>query len=80
MTWTRSETMICGIGIAYTLFMMLIGIMTVHNFTLGKTIITIFLTLVALLIIVFIILLLVDLINQVYSFLFSIYQELMFRA
>ncbi|MBO6162258.1 MAG: YIP1 family protein [Eubacterium sp.] len=73
-------TMICGIGIAYTLFMMLIGIMTVHNFTLGKTIITIFLTLVALLIIVFIILLLVDLINQVYSFLFSIYQELMFRA
>lgn len=73
-------TMICGIGIAYTLFMMLIGIMTVHNFTLGKTIITIFLTLVALLIIVFILLLLVDLVNQVYSFLFSIYQELMFRA
>ena len=85
-SWFVSEdeaafyTMICGIGIAYTLFMMLIGIMTVHNFTLGKTIITIFLTLVALLIIVFIILLLVDLINQVYSFLFSIYQELMFRA
>lgn len=73
-------TMVCGIGIAYTLFMMLIGIMTVHNFTLGKTLITIFLTIVALLIIVFILLLIVDLINQVYSFLFSIYQELMFRA
>ena len=73
-------TMICGIGIAYTLFMMLIGIMTVHNFTLGKTIITIFLTIVAMLIIIFIMLLLVDLINQVYSFLRSIYQELMFRA
>jgi len=73
-------TMICGIGIAYTLFMMLVGIMTVHNFTLGKTLITIFLTLVALLVIVFVLLLLVDLVNQVYSFLFSIYQELMFRA
>jgi hypothetical protein len=73
-------TMICGIGIAYTLFMMLIGIMTVHSFTLGKTIITIFLTIVALLIIIFILLLLVDLVNQVYSFLRSIYQELMFRA
>jgi len=73
-------TMICGIGIAYTLFMMLVGIMTVHSFTLGKTIITLFLTLVALLLIIFVLLLVVDLINQVYSFLWSIYQELMLRA
>ncbi|MBR0146071.1 MAG: DUF1282 family protein [Eubacterium sp.] len=73
-------TMICGIGIAYTLFLMLVGIMTVHSFTLGKTLITLLLTLVAMLLIIFILLLLVDLINQVYSFFFSIYQELMFRA
>lgn len=73
-------TMICAIGIAYTLFMMLVGIMTVHNFTLGKTIITIFLTVVAMLLIIFVLLLIVDLVNQVYSFLWSIYQELMFRA
>ena len=73
-------TMICGIGIAYTLFMMLIGVMTVHNFTLGKTIITIFLTVVAMMLIIFVVLLIVDLVNQVYSFLWSIYQELMFRA
>lgn len=72
--------MICGIGIAYTLFMILVGIMTVHNFTLGKTLITLFLTVVALLLIVFIVLLIVDLVNQVYSFLHSIYQELLFRA
>lgn len=73
-------TMICGIGIAYTLFMMLVGVMTVHNFTLGKTIITILLTVVAMLLIIFVVLLIVDLVNQVYSFLWSIYQELMFRA
>lgn len=73
-------TMICAIGIAYTLFMMLVGVMTVHNFTLGKTIITIFLTVVAMLLIIFVVLLIVDLVNQVYSFLWSIYQELMFRA
>ena len=72
--------MILGIGIAYTFFMMLIGIMTVHNFTLGKTIVTLFLTLVALLLIIFILLLLVNLVNQVYSFLHSIYQELIFRS
>lgn len=73
-------TMICGIGIAYTLFLMLVGIMTVHSFTLGKTLITLLLTLVAMLLIIFILLLLVDLVNQVYSFIYSIYQELMFRA
>ncbi len=72
--------MVIGVGIAYTLFMMLIGIMTVHNFTLGKTLITLLLTLVAVLLIIFVLLLLVNLINQVYSFLHSIYQELIFRS
>lgn len=71
--------MIVGIGIAYGLFMILIGIMQVHNYTLGKTLITIFLTFVAMFIIIFIVLLFVDLINQVYGFFFSIYQEMIFR-
>lgn len=71
--------MIVGIGIAYGLFMILIGIMQVHNYTLGKTLITIFLTFIAMLIIIFIVLLFVDLINQVYGFFFSIYQEMIFR-
>lgn len=72
--------MIIGVGIAYGLMMMLIGIMQVHNYTLGKTLITIFLTFVAMFIIIFIILLLSDLINQVYNFFHSIYQELIYRA
>ncbi|MBQ4536260.1 MAG: YIP1 family protein [Lachnospiraceae bacterium] len=71
--------MIIGVGIAYGLFMILIGIMQVHNYTLGKTLITIFLTFIAMFIIIFIVLLFVDLINQVYGFFFSIYQELIFR-
>lgn len=72
--------MIIGVGIAYGLMMMLIGIMQVHNYTLGKTLITIFLTFVAMFIIIFVVLLLSDLINQVYNFFYSIYQELIFRA
>lgn len=72
--------MILGIGIAYGLMMMLIGIMQVHNYTLGKTLITIFLTFVAMFIVIFIVILLSDLINQVYHFFYSIYQELIFRA
>ena len=71
--------MIIGVGIAYGLFMILVGIMQVHNYTLGKTLITIFLTFIAMFIIIFIVLLFVDLINQVYGFFFSIYQELIFR-
>ncbi len=71
--------MVVAIGIAYGLFMMLIGIMQVHNYTLGKTIVTIFLTFIAMFIIIFIVLLFADLINQVYSFFYSIYQELIFR-
>lgn len=72
--------MIIAIGIAYGLMMMLIGIMQVHNYTLGKTLITIFLTFVAMFIIIFVVLLLTDLVNQVYNFFYSIYQELIFRA
>lgn len=71
--------MVIAIGIGYGLFMMLIGVMQVHNYTLGKTLVTIFLTFIAMFIIIFIVLLFMDLINQVYSFFYSIYQELIFR-
>lgn len=71
--------MVIAVGIGYGLFMMLIGIMQVHNYTLGKTLITIFLTFIAMFIIIFVVLLFMDLINQVYSFFYSIYQELIFR-
>ena len=66
-------------GVAYGLLMMLMGIMQVHNYTLGKTLVTIFLTFIAMFIIIFIVLLFVDLITQVYSFFYSIYQELIYR-
>ena len=72
--------MILGIGIAYGLFMILIGIMQVHNYTLGKTLITIFLTFIAMFIIIFVVLLFTDLISQVYNFFYSIYQELIYRV
>lgn len=70
---------IMAVGIAYGLLMMLMGVMQVHNYTLGKTLVTIFLTFIAMFIIIFIVLLFVDLITQVYSFFYSIYQELIYR-
>lgn len=71
--------LILAVGIAYGVIMMLVGIMQVHNYSLAKTLVTLFLTLVAAFIIIFIGLLLIDLINQVYNFFYSIYIEIIFR-
>lgn len=68
------------VGIAYGLIMMLIGIMQVHNYTLGKTLLTLFLTVIAMLIIVFLVLLLSNLLGMVFNFFRSIYTEIIFRT
>lgn len=69
-----------GVGIFWFIMLVLAGIMTVHNYSLGKTLITLFLTFVAMLIIIFITLLLFSLIGQVFAFFKSIYNELLLRA
>lgn len=71
---------IIGVGIAYGVIMMLIGIMQVHNYTLGKTLLTLLITIIAALIIVFLLLLLSNLLGLVYNFFHSIYTELIFRV
>ena len=60
--------LVIAIGIAYAVILVLMGIMQVHNYTLGKTLITLFLTFVAVLIIIFLALLLFNLVNQVITF------------
>lgn len=72
--------LLLGIGIAYGLIMMLIGIMQVHNYTLGKTLLTLFITFVALLIIIFLLLLLSNLLGMVVGFIRSVYTEIVFRS
>jgi len=73
-------TMIMGLGIAYGAVLVLIGIMQVHNYTLGKTLQTLLLTFIAVLIIIFVALLLADLIGQVVNFIRSLYIEIIFRV
>ena len=67
------------IGITYTLIMALTGIMQVHNYTLGKTLLTLLLTLVAVFIIIFLVMLVANFVGQVIAFGQSIYTELIFR-
>ncbi len=73
-------TLIIAVGIAYGLIMMLIGIMQVHNYTLGKTLVTLLITFVAMLIIIFLILLMSNLLGMVFNFFKSIYTEIIFRS
>ncbi len=73
-------SLILVVGIAYGIIMILMGIMQVHNYTLGKTLVTLILTVIAMLIIIFLALLLTNLIGMVYNFFHSIYLELIFRT
>jgi len=73
-------TILLVVGIAYGLILMLIGIMQVHNYTLGKTLITLMLTFVAMLIIIFVVLLLSNMLSMVWVFFRSIYTEIIFRT
>lgn len=73
-------SILMGIGIAYGAIMMLIGIMQIHNFTMGKTLGTLLLTLIAVFIIIFLLLLVTNFTMQVITFIRSIYTELILRA
>ncbi len=72
--------LLIGVGILYGVIMILIGIMQVHNYTLGKTLGTLFLTFIAMLIIIFLLLLLSNLFGLVVTFFKSIYTEIIFRT
>ncbi len=73
-------SILMGIGIAYGAIMMLIGIMQIHNFTMGKTLGTLLLTLIAVFIIIFLLLLVANFTMQVVNFIKSIYTELILRT
>ncbi|WOO37246.1 YIP1 family protein [Anaerocolumna sp. AGMB13020] len=72
--------LLLGAGIVFGILLMLIGIMQVHNYTLGKTLGTLFITFLAMLVIIFLLLLLSNLLGMVVTFIRSIYTEIIFRT
>lgn len=72
--------LILGVGILYGIILMLIGIMQVHNYTLGKTLGTLILTFISILIILFLLLLLSNLIGLILGFIESVKLEIIFRT
>ena len=69
-----------ALGIIYGVIMMLVGIMQVHNYSLGKTLLTLLLTILALFIILFLLMLLFNMLSLVFLFFRSIYMEILFRT
>ena len=71
--------MILSAGTFWFLFLVFAGLVTVHNYTASKAVITVILTFIALLVIVFLLTLLFTLLNQFTTFVYSVYSEIIFR-
>jgi len=69
-----------GIGLFWFIFLLFIGIMTVHQYSVSKTVGTFFLTIVVMGIIIFLGLLSFSLIQQIYAFVETIFKELTYRV
>ncbi len=72
--------LIKAVAIVFFIALLLIGIMTVHGYSFGKTLLTMLLTFIAAILIIFIALLLAYLVTQIISFFRSIYTELIIRV
>ena len=72
-------TIVTTIGLLWTISVMFLGLMTIHEYSVGKTVISILLTFVGIIIIVFIVILLYSLIQQLTNFISSVYREIIFR-
>ncbi len=73
-------TIIMGIGVAYTVVLIVAATCSIHDCSFGKALVTIALTLIGMAIIVFISVLFFNLINKFFDFAISVYNELKLRV
>ncbi|MGM9668352.1 MAG: Yip1 family protein [Faecousia sp.] len=67
------------IGLAWSGVILVVGMFYVHQLSFGKTILNLALSVVGILVILFLILLAYSLVQQIYTFVFTIYNEIVFR-
>ena len=67
------------VGLIWAAAVLLVGMFYVHQLPFGKVLVNLLLTVVGVLAILFLILLAYSLVNQIYTFLFTIWNELVFR-
>lgn len=80
---TRDESIfidwLYGFGVIWSVFVLIVGLMVIHQYTFGKTILSIVATIIGMLFVLFIFILLFSLFNQLISFIQTIYKEIVFR-
>lgn len=72
-------SIITTIGLIWTAGILILGLLTIHDFTVSKTLWSIILTLLGMVAMVFLCILLYSLMNQMFSFFESVYKEFTFR-
>ncbi|HHX72693.1 MAG TPA: YIP1 family protein [Clostridiales bacterium] len=72
-------TLANGIAVVWSGFLMLSGLLVVHQYTLGKTVLTAILIIVAMAVIIFLGLLFFNLISQLIGFFIGMYREIVLR-
>ena len=72
-------TFVSYLTIVWTVVLLISGMRTVHQYSIPKTLLFMFITVLAMLVIVILLVLLVSLFQQVYIFVYSIYTELLYR-
>ncbi len=72
-------TFVSYLTIIWSVVLLISGMKTVHQYSIPKTLLFMFITVAAMLVIVILLVLLVSLFQQVYVFVYSIYTELLYR-
>lgn len=71
--------LLIGLALVWSALLLFIGIYTVHNYSVGKTLVTFLFTFAAMLVIIFLLGLIFSLLQQAFIFVKSVYQEIVFR-
>jgi len=72
--------LVISIASIWFVWLLFVGIMTIHQYTVAKTIITMLLTVIVMGLIVFLGALVLSMLQQIYEFIYNIYRELLFRT
>lgn len=71
--------LLIGLALVWSALLLFMGIYTVHNYSVGKTLVTFLFTFAAMLVIIFLLGLIFSLLQQAFIFVKSVYQEIVFR-
>ena len=71
--------LLIGLALLWSAMLLFMGIFSVHNYSVGKTLVTFLFTFAAMLVIIFLLGLILSLLQQAFIFVKSVYQEIVFR-